>query len=255
MPDGKMTLLEARLRRRMRALGIDSFKEYCDFLFSPEGSRDESVHMIDAITTNKTDFFRESNHFTYLVRTAVPELMRVYGGDGRKHYSIWSAGCSTGEEPHTLAMVLSEFSGQHRDFHFSILATDISTRVLEHARMGIYKEELVLPVPLGMREKYLLRGKDRSRGMVRMSPGIRSLVEFRQLNFMSRDYGLKSPIHVIFCRNVLIYFDRATQERVLTRFYHHLAPGGYLFIGCSETLCGMDVPLQAVGQMVYRRPL
>jgi chemotaxis protein methyltransferase CheR len=255
MPPGKKVLLEARLKKRMRRLGIQSFREYCDYLFSPEGAQNELVHMIDAITTNKTDFFREPRHFDYLVQTALPELIGLYGADIRREYTIWSAGCSTGEEPHTLAMVLSDFAEQHYGFSFSIIATDISTRVLEHARRGIYKEDVMQPVPSTMKMRYLLEGKDRSKGLVRVVPQVRSLIEFRRLNFMDSDFGIRGPVDIIFCRNVIIYFDRPTQEKLMNRLAGHLIPGGYLFMGHSETLNGMKVPLRAAGQMVYRKPL
>ena len=254
MPEGKKILLESRLRRRIRALGLGSFGEYCDYLFSPEGTKSELVHMIDVITTNKTDFFREPKHFDYLVQTALPELIKLYGVTIRRKYAIWSAGCSSGEEPHTLAMVLNEFADRYHGFYFSVLATDISTRVLEHARRGIYREDVIQPVPMAMKMKYLLKGKDKNRGLVRVVPQLRSLIEFRRLNFMDNDFGMKGPVDIIFCRNVIIYFDRPTQEKLLNRFAQHLVPGGYLFMGHSETLNGLGVPLVSAGPMVYRKP-
>ncbi|MBI5664672.1 MAG: protein-glutamate O-methyltransferase [Nitrospirae bacterium] len=255
MPEVKKVLLEARLRKRLRALGMHSYTEYCDYLFSPEGTRDELIHMIDVVTTNKTDFFREAGHFDYLVQTALPELIRLYGANIRRTYTLWSAGCSTGEEPHTLAMVLSEFAQRQHGFYFSILATDISTKVLEHARRGIYKEEVTEPVPMAMKMKYLLKGKDNNKGLVRVGPQLRSLITFRRLNFMAGDFGMSGPVDIIFCRNVIIYFDRPTQEKLLNRFARHLIPGGYLFMGHSETLNGLAVPLVCAGPMVYRKPL
>jgi len=254
MPEAKKVLLEARLRKRLRVLGMHSYSEYCDFLFSPEGARCELIHMIDVVTTNKTDFFREAGHFDYLVRTALPGLLKLYGATIRRKYIVWSAGCSSGEEPHTLAMVLNEFAQQQQGFYFSILATDISTRVLEHARRGIYREEVVQPVPMAMKKKYLLKGKDNNKGLVRVAPQLRSLIEFRRLNFMDSDFGMGGPVDIIFCRNVIIYFDRPTQEKLLNRFARHLIPGGYLFMGHSETLNGLDVPLVSAGPMVYRKP-
>ncbi|MBI5740179.1 MAG: protein-glutamate O-methyltransferase [Nitrospirae bacterium] len=253
MPEAKKVLLESRLRKRLRVLGMRSYSEYCDYLFSPEGTNSELVHMIDVVTTNKTDFFREPRHFDYLVRTALPELISRYGATIRRKYIVWSAGCSTGEEPYTLAMVLSEFAEKQHGFYFSILATDISTRVLQNAGLGIYKEDSVAPVPAALRMKYLLRSRDRNKNLVRIVHELRSLIKFRRLNFMGSDFGMKEPVDIIFCRNVIIYFDRPTQERLLNRFCHHLVPGGYLFMGHSETLSGMNIPLQTAGQMVYRK--
>ena len=246
-------MLESRLAKRMRATGIPSMSAYVDYLFSPEGTENEKVHMIDAVTTNKTDFFREPDHFDYLSRTALPALFS--GMTSNHDVVIWSAGCSTGEEPYTLAMVLSEYRVREPGSRFVILATDISMRVLEEASKGIYDEDRVEPVPLELKKKYLLRSKDQSKGLVRISRELRALVRFRQLNFMEGDFGMREPMDVIFCRNVIIYFDRPTQGRLLTRFIRHLRPGGYLFLGHSESLNGLNLPLVQVATTIYRRPL
>lgn len=253
MPDSKKVMLEARLRKRLRDLEIGSFAEYCDFIFSPGGSQNEIVHMIDLVTTNKTDFFREPRHFEYLVATALPELIESRGADTRRRLMVWSAGCSTGEEPYTLAMVLSDYAETCPGFQFLILATDISTRVLEKAKRAIYEEEKIEPVPWEMKRKYLLRGRDSKKGLVRIVPGLRETVKFRRLNFMQGDFGMREPLDIIFCRNVIIYFDRPTQERLLNRFCRHLNDGGYVFMGHSETLHGLDVPLVQVSPTVYRK--
>ena len=255
MPEQKRIMLEARLRKRLRALGIESFGEYCDFLFSPEGLEQEKLHMIDVVTTNKTDFFREPKHFDYLTQHAIPELFRLHGAGMRQGLSIWSAGCSTGEEPYTLAMVLTEYAQSQPGFRFSILATDISTRVLEKALRAVYKEERVGLMPASMKKKFLMRSKERERGLVRVVPELRSCIEFRRLNFMDSNFGIDSSFDIIFCRNVIIYFDRPTQQKVLQTIYRHLKPGGYLFMGHSETLSSLSIPLASVGSMVYRKPL
>jgi len=236
-------------------LGLTSLSRYCDFLFSPEGIANELVHMIDVVTTNKTDFYREPRHFEYLVKSALPELISRYGTGIRKDLMIWSAGCSTGEEPYTLAMVLSEFAQRCPGFklRYTILATDISTRVLEKAKSGIYEHEKVVPVPADQKRKYLLRGKDKKKGMVRISPEVRSAVRFRRLNFLEGSFGMREPMDIIFCRNVIIYFDRATQETLLNRFCEHLTSGGYVFLGHSETIHGLNVPLTQVAPTVYRK--
>lgn len=254
LPPAKKTMLEARLRRRLRALGMKSYDDYCDYLFGPEGQRDEVVRMIDQVTTNKTEFFRESVHFDYLVRTCLPRFCDAAKGGAWRKMILWSAGCSTGEEPYTLAMVLSEFRETRPGFRFSILATDISTRVLEKAALGIYDAESVAPVPPAMKLKYLLKSKDRSKGLVRVAPALRSQVSFRRLNLMDEDFGIREASDVIFCRNVIIYFDKPTQEELVNRLARRLAPGGHLFLGHSETLCGMDVPLVQMAPTVYRRP-
>ncbi|MEW6419548.1 MAG: protein-glutamate O-methyltransferase [Nitrospirota bacterium] len=252
MPDSKKIMLEARLRKRLRVLGIKSFKEYCDYVFSPDGEG-ELVHMIDAVTTNKTDFFREPRHFYYLIQTALPELINTSEAGIRRKLMVWSAGCSTGEEPYTLAMVLSEFAERCHGFHYLILATDISTRVLEKAKLGIYEEDLVEPVPAALKNKYLLRSKDKNRRLVRIVPELRNLVKFRRLNFMENDFGFREMIDIIFCRNVIIYFDRQTQKKLLNRFCRHLTSGGYIFMGHSETLHGFNLPLLPVSPSIYRK--
>ncbi|MBZ0156487.1 MAG: protein-glutamate O-methyltransferase [Alphaproteobacteria bacterium] len=255
MPSVKKVMLEARLQKRLRALGMSTFSEYCDFLFSPRGIDIELVHMIDVVTTNKTDFFREPAHFTYLTGTVLPALIRLHGAGVRKPLSVWSAGCSTGEEPYTLSMVLSEFARREvSGFSFFILATDISTRVLEAAQRGIYSEDRIQPIPQELRKRYLLRSRDRSRDLVRIVPELRERVLFRRLNFMEGDFGMRELVDIVFCRNVLIYFDKETQEAVLNRFCRHLVPGGYLFLGHSETLNGLDVPLVQTSPTIYRKP-
>lgn len=165
LPPAKKTMLEGRLRKRLRALGIGSFSKYCEFLFSAGGSESEYVHMIDAVTTNKTDFFREPGHFDYLTERALPELVGLHGVGTGKRFNAWSAACSTGEEPYTLAMVLNEFAGRSPGFDFSILATDISTAVLAKARLGIYEHERVDPIPMELRKKYLLKAGKKTRAL------------------------------------------------------------------------------------------
>lgn len=253
LPPSKRTMLQARLQRRLRCLSMKSYGEYCDYVFSPEGMQEELTRMIDLVTTNKTDFFREAMHFDYLVENCLPGLSDPDGLGCRKKVAVWSAGCSTGEEPYTLAMVLSEYAEANPGFQFSLLATDISTRVLHTAALGIYDSEKVNPVPLPMKRKYLLRNKDRSKDLVRIVPCLRALVNFRRLNFMDGDFGIAEPMDVIFCRNVLIYFDKKTQEKLLLRFCRHLVPGGYVFLGHSETIFGMDLPLVQMAPTVYRK--
>jgi chemotaxis protein methyltransferase CheR len=203
------------------------------------------------VTTNKTDFFRESGHFNYLVDKMLPELTSCTGS-GRT-FLIWSAGCSTGEEPYTLAIVLSEYALAHPGFRFRILATDISTTVLAKAEMGVYTNEVIGPVPASLKMKYFMRSRDRATNRARVVPELRRLIEFRRLNFMDSDYGIAEKADAIFCRNVIIYFDRPTQERILKKLSHHLAADGYLFVGHAETLHDMDLPLTPVAPALYRR--
>jgi chemotaxis protein methyltransferase CheR len=243
-------MLEGRLKRRLRELNIDSYKQYCEYLLGQEGLREEKVRFLDVVTTNKTDFFREPGHFESLTQRALPELTARAGG---RPLLLWSAGCSSGEEPYTLAMVLSEYAETHPGFRFRILATDISTHVLANAELGVYTTESVEPVPPALRRKYLMRSRERHADRVRMVPELRKLVEFRRLNFMDADYGVGQKADAIFCRNVIIYFDRATQERILGKLSHCLVAGGFLFVGHSETLHDMNLPLEALGPALYRR--
>jgi chemotaxis protein methyltransferase CheR len=243
-------MLEGRLKRRLRELEIGSYRQYCEYLFGEEGRRQEVTSLIDVVTTNKTDFFREPKHFDYLTQSALPDLAARSAGQS---LLLWSAGCSSGEEPYTLAMVLSEYAEAHPGFRFRILATDISTKVLARAELGIYAADTVEPVPQPMRRRYLMRSRERDADRVRIVPELRRMVEFRRLNFMDADYGVEEKADAIFCRNVIIYFDRPTQQKILGRLSSCLKPGGYLFVGHSETLHDMNLPLEALGPALYRR--
>jgi chemotaxis protein methyltransferase CheR len=243
LTDAKRTMLEARLQKRLKQLSIPTFSQYCDYLFSKEGQDDELTHMIDQVTTNKTDFFREPAHFDYLTRKVLPEITLT-----QRSVTVWSAGCSSGEEPYTLAMVLKEYGCD-----FMVLATDISTKVLDKAQRAVYDGEQVAPIPDAFKKKYLLKSKNPAQKLYRVIPELREHVRFRRLNFMEGDFGFREPMDVIFCRNVIIYFDKPTQERLLNKFCNYLSPKGYIFMGHSETLLGMDVPLVPVAPTVYRR--
>lgn len=249
MPPAKKTLLESRLQKRLRALNLASYAEYCDMLFNRGGMKDELVHMLDLVTTNKTDFFREAHHFEFLADSALERMVRATG----PKVSIWSAGCSTGEEPYTLAMVLSEYarSRQGCGFDYSITATDISTRVLEAASKGIYQEDRITPVPAELKKRYFLRSRDASKALVRVVPELRGKISFSRVNLMDDAYPVEGPFDAIFCRNVIIYFDKPTQEALFAKFCEYLKPGGYIFIGHSETLSGAGLPLRKVATSVY----
>ena len=226
-----------------------------EYLFNSPNAPDELVHFINAVTTNKTDFFREPQHFEYLVDTALPAIARLRGGGPGWQLKLWCAGCSSGEEPYTLAMVLSDYAKDHPGFDFRILATDISTRMLDHAKAGIYAEDRIEPVAMPLRRSYLMRSNDPTRRLVRISPQLRDKLSFRRLNFMHADYGLKDVFDVIFFRNVMIYFDKPTQEAVIQKQCRHLRPGGYLFVGHSESLAGLNIPVAQAGSAVFRKSI
>jgi chemotaxis protein methyltransferase CheR len=249
MPASKKTMLEARLRKRLKALHLEDFEEYCDYVFGPGGFEHELVHLLDVVTTNKTDFFREGVQFEYLLRTALPTLVeRGLRGPLR----AWSAGCSTGEEAYTLAMVLEEFRSQRRGFEYQILATDLSTRVLQAAARGVYRDDRIEPVPAALRARYIMRSRDRAQGLVRVHPDLRARVSFQRLNFRDQEYDVGPPLDVVFCRNVLIYFEKDFQRELLLRLIARLAPGGYLFLGHTESIHGMGLPVTPVGFSTYR---
>jgi chemotaxis protein methyltransferase CheR len=247
----KRIMLEARIKRRLRALDLSSYSQYCDYLFGHKGLKEEIVHLIDVVTTNKTDFYRESRHFVFLVQKALPDLVSRNVND--QPFLIWSAGCSTGEEPYTMAIVLKEYAQTHPGFRFRIMASDISNTVLQKAVQAIYSEDTVNPVPAILRKKYFMCSRDPNVRRLRVVPELRRIVEFRRLNFMDTDYGMTEKAHVIFCRNVIIYFDRPTQECILNKLSNCLAPGGYMFVGHAETLHSMNLPLASVAPSLYRR--
>ncbi|PZU81588.1 MAG: chemotaxis protein CheR [Shinella sp.] len=249
MPATKRTMLEGRLRRRLRATGISSFDDYCDYIFNHDGLQQESVYLIDAVTTNKTDFFREPNHFQYMRDRLLPALHA--SGVGRLR--VWSSACSTGAEPYTLAMVLEDFQSRAGSPDYSILATDLSTDVLATALAGVYNADMVAPVPTALRQRFVMEHVQKGRREVRIHPRLRSKVGFGRLNLMDPQYRVGDPMHIIFCRNVLIYFDKTTQHKVVSRLCDNLIPGGHLFIGHSETVSGFDLPLKQVANTVFQR--
>jgi chemotaxis protein methyltransferase CheR len=253
MPDSKISMIQSRLVRRVRELGLPSVEHYGEYLFAL-GNSEEREHFINAVTTNKTDFFREPEHFQYLTDVALPSLQ---GGARFDHgcIRVWSAACSSGEEPYTLGMVLSEFSLRQPKSDFAILATDVSTKVLQTAQRGIYAEDQISPVSLEMRTKYFLQQTNQSKRLVRIVPSLRQKVSFHQLNFMTPDYRIKDSFDVIFLRNVLIYFAKEIQEVVVNKVCHYLNPGGYLFVSHSESLSGLEVPVNRVGTSIYRLPM
>ena len=249
MPDTKRIMLESRLQKRIRHFGMSGFKDYVDFVFSDEGRRTELINMIDAVTTNKTDFFREADHFDYLLERVIPK----WTGGNSGIMSFWSAGCSTGEEPYTLAMVLEEYRSANPTFNYRIFASDISTKVLDAAQLAIYDEEKSAPIPMSYKKKYLLRSKSKEKALVRIKPELRAKINFARINFMDDSYPIDGLFDVVFCRNVIIYFERKIQEMILRRICGHIRSGGWLILGHSETLTGMDTPLKNVAPTIYSR--
>lgn len=250
MPPAKKVMLQSRLTKRLRAMKMDSYQQYRKYLFSEEGLKKELPFMIDVVTTNKTDFFRERRHFDLLFETILPEWMRQ--AEGRAPFRLWSAGCSTGEEPYSLAMTLNEFAQMTPSFDFTILGTDISGEVLDRARQAVYPEKKTVDIPDVLKRKYLLKSKDRKKMLTRIAPEIRAKVSFRRLNLMS-SFSCPEKKDAIFCRNVIIYFERPIQEALFRKCCSCLKTDGYLFIGHSETLNGMDLPLTMIRPTVYKK--
>ncbi len=253
MPDAKRGMVESRLRKRLSVLNISSYEEYCAYLFSSRGQRDELPFFINQVTTNKTDFFRESKQFVFLEKKALPELVAGMPTCDPKKLSIWSAACSRGHEPYSLAMVLSEYAEQQKNIDFRILGTDISTDVLNVAQKAVYTHEEIEPVPMALRKKYLLRSKDRRKNMVRIAPQLRSKVRLLRLNLMNKRYTAVEQMDIIFCRNVMIYFEKDTQHQILHRLLSHLKPGGFLFMGHSEVIQHTEFPLRSIQTTIYQK--
>jgi len=249
MPRSKKTMLESRLNKRLRSLRLSSYKAYREYVFSEEGRESELPHLIDVVTTNKTEFFREASHFDFLNEELLPQWTAVHQ-PGR--LTVWSAGCSTGEEPYTIAMVLAECLAGQSGWDFEILGTDISREVLDKAARAVYRQDATGKVPWNLRSRYFMRSKDPKKKLVRIVPELRRKVGFRQLNFMD-PFSFREKMDLIFCRNVIIYFERAVQEELFGKLARCLKQGGYLFIGHSETLSGMDLPLRQSKPTIYRK--
>ncbi|MDQ3392749.1 MAG: chemotaxis protein CheR [Bacteroidota bacterium] len=248
MPAVKKVMLESRLQKRLKALNYGSFKEYADFVLVKDKHHEEIILMIDAVTTNKTDFFREADHFNYIS----DQLYHEINQNRQKKYKIWCAGCSSGEEAYTIAVTFEEI-GEKTVVDYNILATDICMEVLQKGKTAIYSHDRIEHLPLILKKKYFLKNKDVSNNSVRIIPKIRSKVTFQRLNFMDDFYDVQGPFDIIFCRNVLIYFSKETQENVINKLCTKLSTGGYFFLGHSESITNMNVPLAQVKPTIFRK--
>ncbi|MBD8065809.1 chemotaxis protein CheR [Devosia sp. PTR5] len=253
LPPGKRLMVEGRLRRRLRALGLAGFEAYGDYLFRQNGLEQERPHLINAVTTNKTDFFREPEHFEIMEKTLVPTLL-AGRTDRQPLLKVWSAASSTGAEAYSIAMLLADMVTRGRSFRFAVLGTDISTDVLEQGRRAIYPAEQIAPVPPALQSRYLMFSRrPGTRPEVRIVPELRRHVQFQRLNLMDQSYPYDRDVDIIFLRNVLIYFDKADQTKVITRLTAHLRPGGYLLLGHSESMIGTDVAVRQVAPAVFQK--
>jgi chemotaxis protein methyltransferase CheR len=254
LPPAKRLMVEGRLRKRIRALGYDDFGSYCAYLFKQDGLASERPYLINAVTTNKTDFFREPEHFTFLEQQIVPELLLERKGERMPLLKIWSAASSTGAEAYSIAMLLADVVAQRADFRFAVLGTDISTAVLAQGQRAIYPVEMIAPVPPEKQARYVMRArKPGARQDVRIAPELRRLVRFAPLNLMDRTYPFDRDVDVIFLRNVLIYFEKKDQEAVIGRLIDHLRPRGYLVLGHSESMIGTSIVMRQVAPAVFQK--
>ena len=249
----KMELVRSRVRKRLRALGLPDFESYCRLLESADGEQ-ELTALLDVISTNVTEFFREFDHFDFLQTAVLPLLTASPRRGDEEPLLFWSAACSSGQEPYSLAVLLADyFSREPGRRAWQIAATDISTRMLDIARQGIYRSEQVkLPRPEWLRA-FFQKGTGKWEGQCRIKASLRERVTFEHLNLFDWPYPWQHQFHVIFCRNVMIYFDRSTQEELVSHLAAQLRPGGYLFVGHSESLIGLGHGLKSLRPSVYTK--
>ncbi len=245
--DGKKELVQARLNKRLRKLGFDTYKEYLHYV-EQDATGEELINMVDVLTTNLTFFFREEDHFDFLTKN----VLKPIDPDKDRKLRIWSAGCSSGEEPYTIAMLMREQIPNMHRMDALILATDISTRILNRAEQGIYNASAFRATPKGFRLKYFSRYPNRKGEQYKVNPDLTALVRFRQLNLMAQ-WPFQGKFNVVFCRNVMIYFDRATQKELVNKFYDAILPGGYFFVGHSESLSSIKHGFKYIKPAVYRK--
>lgn len=253
LSEGKRDLVYGRLSRRLRELGMSQFRDYCGLLET--GHDEEMVEFVNAITTNLTSFFREDHHFEFLGKTLLPNLIKQkLQTNAARRLRIWSAGCSTGEEPYSIAMVVKEAIGNHEGWDIRILATDLDTKVLEKASNGIYDQNRVEGLSKARLKRWIKKGSGNNQGRVRMSSELQELITFKQLNLMN-DWPMQGPFDLIFCRNVVIYFNKPTQQVLFERYANLLDDKGHLFLGHSETMFQKTERYELIGKTVYQKKL
>jgi chemotaxis protein methyltransferase CheR len=249
LKDEKKSMLESRLIKRINELGLSNFKEYINFLFSKMGSKWELPKFLDIVTTHKTEFFRNREHFDILEKNILPEFYKK----GIKFISVWSAGCSSGEEVYTIAMIIQDFITENNinmDFH--VLGTDISEEMLTLAQKAIYHIDKIKDIDMLYKKKFFLKSKNPAKKLVRIVPELRAKVNFRLLNLIDT-YNFREPFNIIFCRNVAIYFNTETQKILFENLLKWLDKGGYLFLGHSESLFGYNLPVVKVFPTIYKK--
>jgi len=241
---GKEDMVYGRLARRLRALKLASFHDYIALLNSAQG-KSEFGHFINALTTNLTAFFRENHHFEHLASVVLPKL--IQRNANTKRIRIWSAGCSSGEEPYSIAMTVAETVA--KDWDVKILATDLDTNMVEHGQRGVYAQSRLSGISQARLRRWMMKGRS---GDGRVKEGLRQMIHFRQLNLL-HDWPMQGPLDVIFCRNVIIYFDNETKEKLAKRYAQLLHEDGTLFIGHSETLFKVSDAFSLIGKTIYAK--
>ena len=249
LADGKRELVYSRLSRRLRQRGLRRFEDYCDLLETQDDTA-ELGEFVNALTTNLTSFFREPHHFEFLARELLPALIRERGF-GTRRIRVWSAGCSTGEEPYSIAMVLRE-TLPATGWDVKILATDLDSNVLATAGQGVYELSRVKDLPEARLRRWFQKGRGAQTGWVRVAPALRELITFRRLNLMD-DWPMRGAFDIVFCRNVVIYFDKPTQRVLFERFADQLVEQGHLFVGHSESLFKVTERFVPLGKTIYQR--
>ncbi|MDG6026592.1 MAG: methyltransferase [Candidatus Brocadia sp.] len=253
LASSKKELLKSRLMKRLREKSLSSFKEYYQYITEEDTTGEELVSMLDCISTNLTEFFRESAHFDFLSENVLPVLLENRRKNREKKIRIWCAGCSTGEEPYSISMILSDCIEQLLEWDIKILATDLSTRVLKKASQGAYAKDRLRGIPNQMLNTYFERGLHNLKDCYQIKDFLKKLIVFRRLNLTDEIFPFKGQFDLIFCRNVMIYFDKQTQTELIAKFYKHLAPDGYLFIGHSESLAGTETRFRYVRPTIYQK--
>ena len=254
LADTKILMVKSRLQKRLRELNMRSFSQYIDLISGSEGL-EESIHLIDEITTNETSFFRTTEQFDLLMKRVLPDMIRNMGAGVNRPLKVWSAGCSTGEEPYTIAMLLETVKKSHPgiDFKYFVLGTDISRRVIEKARTAIYSTYQIQHIPMEIKHQSLLKSRDSSKGLFKVAPEVREHVRFRQLNFLDADFQLRDRFDIIFFRNVQIYFQPNDRQNILRKILSYLNNGGYIIFGYAENITDLEMDLEHLDKCIFRK--
>lgn len=252
LKESKQALVASRLAKRLRHYDFATYGEYYQYLIRQVPGSTEFRELANCISTNKTDFFREPHHFDFLREHVLPEIRERSTQGGGKQIRIWSAACSSGEEPYSIAITVQDALAAHAGWDIKILASDIDTEVLQKAERGIYDFDRVSALPEAVLKAHFLNGKGSSEGLVQVRDQLRQLIRFRRINFVDANWAIHTQFDVIFCRNVIIYFDRDTQRRLFERMVKYLKPSGYLIVGHSENLYWLSDLLEPIRNTVYR---